>query len=450
MNHIRRGSALERIKRALASSREQEYRTTAVERQDVRERWQAWLVGECGRGHSFEMSTDKWLRGQRCTECRREDHVHRWMEVAGYAQYRVNAEVRTSVDGWREVYFVGECPEGHHVDDIPARMFRGEGCPQCYSARAEREWFARAEAEGYLVVCVRIASGARGIPFLQGKCPKGHPVRIRASRFMSGARCRECIRLSSNNAHLVLARREGLNVALEFRSKGAVLVGTCHRGHPIAMRTSTFAAGGRCGDCRLDDIRREHLALALSEGYVVELELRSNGSQGVMWIIGQCPEGHRIQLPLTKFAAGERCREVGKSGFDPNKPAALYLIEGQGRLKFGISNGLTRRLASHEKNGFTEWIAFVHCDDGLVIQTVERRLKRALDDNAVQTCHAQGLRFDGSTESFLIRDFDIEQFDELLAYILEQFEAPTLCSWYAPHEGLLPATRALGMQPSVA
>lgn len=444
MTHIRRKSALERIERALTSSRSMGYEVLSEERQDIRGNWSGWLVGTCGSGHDFEMATDKWLKGQRCTPCRREAHIAHWMQIATEAGYVVSPVTRPSTAG-NHVWFVGQCAKGHPVNDLPSRMFRGEGCIQCYLSRAEAGWLATAEEEGYRVVCVREEEGARNKPYLVGHCPADHAFRIRASHWVTGSRCKECNKYSLAEVYATAARSEGYDVSVEFRSKGAVLVGTCPRGHAIAMQTYVFKDGGRCGECRLEALRAERLAVALAEGYDVAMEFRDNGKQNITWLVGRCPEGHDFQMSMTRFAAGRRCPSLAKSGFDSTKPAHLYVVSGGGLVKFGISNVLSNRLAMHERSGFTEWMALVYCDDGELIQRVESMLKRWLPSNA-PTCYAKGMRFDGATEAFALSDFEWRYFDQLLFDALDQVDASTQCAWYAADTGLFPATRTLGMR----
>lgn len=445
MTHIRRKSALERIQRALASSLDLDYEVVVEERQDIRGNWSGWLVGHCQAGHEFEMATDKWLKNQRCNLCRRDRVIARWMEVAAAAGYKVSPVTRLSDGGHQQVWFVGACALGHPVDDMPSRMFRGDGCLTCYLSKAEVAWLATAKQEGYQLSCVRVSEGQRNKAYLVGTCPEGHPFRVRASHFVSKRqRCRECNVRARAEEYAIEARAEGYRVTINFGPKGAMLVGTCDRGHSLAMQTYTFKGGGRCGECRLEDVRNEHLASAKSEGYDVHLELRSNGTQGVTWLTGQCPEGHDVEVPMTRFAAGWRCHGRARSGFDPDKPAHLYVVEGRGLVKYGISNSVASRLATHEKSGFTEWRILIYSDDGALVQDVERMLKRWMPANA-QNCHGQGMRFDGATEAFALKDFDWMWFDQLLYEALEQVDAPSRCQWYAADTGVFPATRSLGM-----
>lgn len=445
MTHIRRKSALGRIQCALASSLAEDYDVVVEERRDIRGNWSGWLVGKCKAGHEFEMATDKWHKSQRCAPCRHDEMVARWMQVAAEAGYNVAAQVRDSPRGGQETIFVGTCSQGHPVEGHPSRMFNGGECVPCARSRAENSWLELAEKEGYRVTCSREAQGTRHTAYLNGTCGAEHPFRMRAKHFVAGQRCKECNRRAAVECHAVAARTEGYDVTIEFGHKGALLVGHCSRGHSLAMRTDTFKAGGRCGECRLEDLRDEHLAVARSEGYEVALEFRDNGTQNVTWFVGRCPEGHDFDMPMTRFAKGRRCHMTFKSGFDPSKSAHLYVVEGRGLVKFGIANSLSTRLASHAKNGFTEWRIFISSEDGALIQNIESKLKRWVPDNGGDTCHSKGMRFDGATESFVLSDLDWRWFDQLLADALELLDAQDRCEWWAPDTGIFPATRSLGV-----
>jgi len=69
-------------------------------------------------------------------------------------------------------------------------------------------------------------------------------------------------------------------------------------------------------------------------------------------------------------------------------------------VQFGITNSLGSRLGKHAGRGFTQVTGLWHFTAGSDAQAAESRMKQALRGR-YRSCHEQGIRFDGSTESFL-------------------------------------------------
>lgn len=119
------------------------------------------------------------------------------------------------------------------------------------------------------------------------------------------------------------------------------------------------------------------------------------------------------------------CPTCVPGGFSPGIPAHLYILSGKkdGKqiIQFGISNVIKRRLYQHELHGFdtTNPIALIPFRLGSNARKLEVALMTLMKEHEVPTATERGIRFDGSTESFLVEDtIDnhdfMEEFKELI------------------------------------
>lgn len=120
------------------------------------------------------------------------------------------------------------------------------------------------------------------------------------------------------------------------------------------------------------------------------------------------------------------CSKCSRRGFDPNASAHIYIlsakIKGHLVLHFGISNKVNRRLSKHRNSGFiSDPIALIPFSSGLDAKTTEASLTKLMKEYEIPSCSKQGIRFDGSTEAFIIDDLDedfLEEFQEIVGLVL--------------------------------
>ena len=111
---------------------------------------------------------------------------------------------------------------------------------------------------------------------------------------------------------------------------------------------------------------------------------------------------------------GSQCSECFPGGFNSNFPAHLYLLNTTlldkdnieiHVVQFGITNNIKTRLRSHKSSGFTSPpILLIPFKKGLNALHCETSLKRLMREYDVPTASQRGIKFDGSTESFLLED----------------------------------------------
>lgn len=131
----------------------------------------------------------------------------------------------------------------------------------------------------------------------------------------------------------------------------------------------------------------------------------------------KCKFGHSVWTTSVNLRTGFQktgCPECSSGGgFRGTKPAHLYIlkdkIEGEEIIQFGISNKISKRLATHANTGFvSKPLALIYSQNGNVIRVIERNIKAYMKHYEIPNCSQRGIRFDGSTESFLVKDMASE------------------------------------------
>ena len=138
----------------------------------------------------------------------------------------------------------------------------------------------------------------------------------------------------------------------------------------------------------------------------------------------KCPEGHRYEQTSLNFFHGRRCATCAESGFDPLKPAILYLLQNEflEAGKLGITNAGTTRLASFKSKG---WLVFKTFEftlgsEALALEVVLKKWLR--EEMGIPAFLSKGDmdRLGGHTETFSKSAIELEkvaaQIEELLAF----------------------------------
>ena len=95
----------------------------------------------------------------------------------------------------------------------------------------------------------------------------------------------------------------------------------------------------------------------------------------------KCIKGHKWKATGANRTTNETgCPECCEKGFNPGKPAWLYLLERKNEQQIGITNYKEDRLKYHSYYGWTE-IEITGPHDGQLVQDVEAILKKWLRKN---------------------------------------------------------------------
>ena len=130
----------------------------------------------------------------------------------------------------------------------------------------------------------------------------------------------------------------------------------------------------------------------------------------------KCVEGHVWTARVGRRYQGAGCPSCAETGFDPNLPGYLYLIEhlGEDLLQIGISNHPAKRLKDHSSRGWTPIEVQGPWGIGEVAHQWEQGILKYLHSHgAVSTFDAGLEKFNGCTEAWLRESFPATSLSEL-------------------------------------
>jgi hypothetical protein len=157
------------------------------------------------------------------------------------------------------------------------------------------------------------------------------------------------------------------------------------------------------------------------------------GSNSRRW--WKCEEGHRWQTTPNSRTGGTGCPTCAQTGFDPNQPGWLYLIDNDPLHMFqiGISNFPLRRLNEHSKRDW-EVIEVRGPMEGHLVQNLETSILHAIEKRGAKLGHKIGIdRFDGYSEEWLKDSLSVAGFKQLLDWVYEDDEiSPDVSSTHNP------------------
>jgi predicted GIY-YIG superfamily endonuclease len=167
------------------------------------------------------------------------------------------------------------------------------------------------------------------------------------------------------------------------------------------------------------DLGTTHPTLAAGMRYPELAKTLSAGmSQQVLW---KCPNGHpdwsAAVCDRTKAHRPTGCKLCANYGFDPSKPAWVYLLRSDdGRaFKVGLTTNWRRRRAEHKRQKFSTKIEARRFADGAIAQTFEKQLKAGIKQAGWKPARtAIDMPSGGFTETFNKRDSgDLSCFEDL-------------------------------------
>ena len=130
----------------------------------------------------------------------------------------------------------------------------------------------------------------------------------------------------------------------------------------------------------------------------------------------KCPEGHTWVTSVVNRVNGTGCPSCAEHGFNPAKPAWLYLLRHDlwGLLQIGITNSPKSRLRAHRKLGWQE-LELQGPMNGLVARKLEGTLLRFLRSSEAEfSAKDIGGTFSGYTECWVASSFPINSLSQLI------------------------------------
>ena len=175
-----------------------------------------------------------------------------------------------------------------------------------------------------------------------------------------------------------------------------------------------------------NDLKTTHPSLSNeADGWDPETVVAGSGVKK-NWI---CAEGHKFKASIVHRTSGGSssdgtgCPSCAITGFNPGKPAYLYLLDQfpwQMR-QIGITNDLERRIQEHSKNGW-ELIEFRGPMDGHLARQWETAILRMLKAKGADLSNSKiAGKFDGYSEAWSKSTFAVKSIKELMR-LTEEYE----------------------------
>ena len=143
-----------------------------------------------------------------------------------------------------------------------------------------------------------------------------------------------------------------------------------------------------------------------------------------------CSEGHKFRATIVQrttggsASTGTGCPNCATTGFNPGKPAYLYLLGHTfwEMIQIGITNDSQRRVREHLKNGW-ELIEIRGPMDGLLARQWETAILRMLKAKGADLSNDKiAGKFDGYSEAWSKATFEVSSIKELMR-LTEEFES---------------------------
>jgi hypothetical protein len=401
----------------------------------------AW---KCEFGHEWSTAvSSRALAELGCPICSNQKILVGFNDLA-----TTHPDIAAQADGWdpttktagstnRKVGWRGEC--GHKWKTVVAHRTAGQGCPVCSSRPIALAGFndlatvnpeLASVADGWNPNSVTISSGKR----LGWKCKLGHQWKSTvASRSMGGG-CPYCANytvLSGFNdlatTHPELAKQANgwdPKTVVAGTSNRRAWKGTCNHEWiaGVASRAKNSSDCPVCANRKLligfNDLKTKRPDLAAQAVGWDPTTVIAGAASRRRWL---CEQGHEWVTTVDKRMAGRGCPSCAKSGFDPNKPGFLYLIDHYDfqLLQIGISNFPEDRLDDHKRRGW-EVIELRGPMDGHLTQQLETDCLHALERRGAILGHKAGIeKFDGYTEAWTKKSLSVTSIKQILDWVYE-------------------------------
>jgi hypothetical protein len=344
---------------------------------------------ECEKGHSWLMGVAERTKGQGCSVCENRqilagfnDLLTLAPELAASLAPGLNPDnFATTVGAYSHKKAWWRCPDGHVYEAMVASRHKTE-CAVCAGQRVlagfndlesqnpgASKHFLR-DSNQKLPSEVHVASRVH----YWWECELGHQFRAHPDSVKRGNWCPYC---------------GNKKVLIGFNDLATVRPDLASEWHP-------------------------------SKNHPLEPKQVINGFHRKVWWL--CEAGHAFEQSGKKRRAGQGCPSCAPSGYSPNEPGYLYLLQKPllELQQFGISNKPKERLSIHKKNGW-ELLDTVGPADGLWVLETETALKRFFAANRVLLPRDHDDKFDGYTESWRCENIQFRTVAAMLS-ALREFE----------------------------
>jgi hypothetical protein len=332
------------------------------------------------------------------TEQVAERHVE---YVAWVSEYRPDVTV-LGVYEKSIVAILHRCNKCSREWDIrPNDIKSGKGCGVCAGKRkpSPEEYEQRLLDDGRGFVALEPYVTAHTL--ILHRCPEGHEIEVAPTNLQSGQGCRECANnqsLKDDYPNWLRENRAGWKLLEEYMNTDTPILHECPEGHknPIApskLKRAAKEGSTGCIDCR-DVLSAERFQARSLTDEIVAARIAGKG----IALKGHC-KGAKDRVEFECLSCGwmwdtmpscilnndSGCPQCAQSGFDPSKPAMLYIAEHSltdGRIRVNV--GITNRTFEdrYSSNDLQTVICYQTIEGhGVDIQALEKTIHASLADH---------------------------------------------------------------------
>jgi len=392
----------------------------------------------CEKGHLWDAAIYSRSSGNQCPICANQSVLIGYNDLA-----TTNPKLAAQAFGWDPTTLTAHsnkevgwrCDHGHTWKSRPNTRSNGIGCPVCsgrqvlagFNDLATTNPELALQADGWDPTTLTAGSGRK----VGWQCEKGHRWRTVLSSRSSGIGCPVCSGrqvlagfndLATTNPELAL-QADGWDPTTITAGSGAKVGWKCNYGHRWKTVLSSRSRGIGCPVCSgrqvlagFNDLATTNPELALQADGWDPTRVTAGSSKKLGW---RCEEGHKWRTKVGHRSAGIGCPSCANSGFDPNKPGWLYLIDHDAlnMLQIGISNIPDKRLNTHSKRGW-EVLEIRGPMEGHLAQQLETSILHVIEKRgAILGPRAKIEKFDGYSEAWTKNSLEVRSFKELLEMV---------------------------------
>lgn len=189
----------------------------------------------------------------------------------------------------------------------------------------------------------------------------------------------------------------------------------CNNGHKTEKQIKPFVSKNRPNRCFLcspkmrntKESRIEEIKLCAGAIGYTFIDFVGNYKDSHTKISMRCDKEHTWNVSIIAFLnQGHRCKKCASYGFNPNKPAYIYIQNLSGKfLKFGITNRTPEQRMQTQsiKSIYSHTLVYKHrFENGIDAMNIENDIKKQLICGVVDKKDMT----DGYTETVSISDYD--------------------------------------------
>ena len=418
--------------------------------------WDAQKVGHgsskrlpwiCAHGHRWNASvTSRTRLGAGCPTCAGNILIEGLNDIA--TKFPVLA---SEADGWNPAKVSSgsnqklqwKCREGHLWTAAAHSRTRthATGCPICsgnkilvgYNDLKTTHPQLATQADGWDTTTVSAGTNKKA----KWRCAVGHTwTSAIFSRALDQIGCPICSGrkvlagfndLKTKHPELA-AQADGWDTSTLTPASNKIVSWKCSLGHRWNAKLSNRLNGRNCPVCSgkkvlagFNDLVTTHPDVAMEADGWDPLKVGKGNESRRWW---KCEQGHRWQATTGSRTGGSGCPSCAQTGFDPNKPGWLYLIDHDAldMFQIGISNFPANRLDNHSKRGW-EALEVRGPMEGHLAQQLETAILHAVERRGAVLGHKAKIeKFDGYSEAWTKDSLSVTSFKQLLDWVYEDDE----------------------------